>query len=651
MGKERLKVKISYPALSLALTCLLLLANVSHATLKLPDDITKIALVIGAPKEAVESSWGHSFLRFSSKAKFDLSDTTIEFTAFVPNKLNVVRGLGIFPYKMDVTISNYASTSTNYSQVMDRDLVQYELDLTPLEIKRFVDLMNLRLDHNREDSYNFLFNNCTSVISEIIEEVTQKKISSFSKNVPVWIPEKLKKLGLIKNEFTILSNTSIRKKIIEMKFSGVFDKYLKDLANVEDYYLIYNLKEQLKSLNFGDRLVGYLKIVYLFKKQKIDKEALGFAKYLVSSEMPSVKLNLLNLLNFKLESSYAFSPLHYQAMKEISREDERLLKSETLKKELDVVFKGRGKPRQVELSFTTLDFVQVPASQGQQSDQGRTFTFVHPDIVVNYISMDLTIDNKLVDLIDTNIQATGANKRNYLIYPDIIQIQGKKYLLPIFLLDNLASWNLIKNPKKWERAGLRLTNQSTKESPAGFCYALMTLQKQLMENAFFEPGEEKRIPSYYEKLMKSALSGEKVVVPGIKSIREWNSIVTDEKVQTIVNELNQQIMTFTNFAGKWFQRESINDSKLRKIKQYLQHGLYPILTFLPKKDVRIEHALLLYDIEEKADHYLLHVYDPNFGLIPKISPMEYRLDKLTFEYSSTVYKNAKPDSLRINFQW
>lgn len=628
---------------------LVLSCQIAFSTETLPNDITKIALVIGSPKEAIESSFGHAFLRFSNKKDFDLSDWTIEFTANTPeDDISYLRGMGIGPsYKLNVHLSSYSQTSTGYTQAMDRDLTQYELNLTPEQIRDFTNAINDRLIHSEEDTYNFLFNNCTTIISKIIEDTTKLKISGYSKNVPVWIPNKLKEMNLIKKETVILGNTSLRNKIIDKNFDNTFEKYLNDESNFQEYYLLYNLKVQLKSYNFQDRLIAYLKLVHLVAKQKIDKEVLNFAKRLINSEIPRMKLNLLNIVNFKMEATYAFYPIEFSDMLPLEDKDEKAPNDSRSSHQLSIVKDGDQK--KVIASITTIE--PKLDAKSRPATIYRNYDFELKKIVIDEDFKNITLENKLVDLLDNKFNIIGINKKNYMFYPDFIKIHGKKYLLPIFLMDNLASWSHTQTPDKWRQDNLNLLNKGTSQSAFGNCYALAILQKQLMENAYFEPAEEKRIPSYYENLMNEALRGEKVVVPGVRSIKELSNIITEEKVQQIVSALNARVSKFSNLAAKWFQRDKIDPAMLEKIKHHIAHGIYPILTFVPYPAVKAEHALLVYSIEDKNDYYLFHVYDPNFGIIPKISPMQFKLDKKTLEISSTVYPKAKPESARINFEW
>ena len=215
------------------------------------------------------SMYGHTFLKISSNEDTALISNAINFAAHTEDTNGIIFAYkGLFgEYEGRYSILPYYKKIKEYNDLEQRDIWEYELDLTKEEINRLV-LHSFELKDTYSDYY-FFNENCSYSILWLLEIARSDLdlVNKFHfKTVPLDSIKVLKPYNLIKESKYRYSSMKKLKFILSKKIKN--DSYLKSFVN-EDKPLNENLTMEDK-VAYLDFKIAYIQ--YLRRNNKIDKK-------------------------------------------------------------------------------------------------------------------------------------------------------------------------------------------------------------------------------------------------------------------------------------------------------------------------------------------------------------------------------------------
>ncbi len=224
------------------------------------------------------SMFGHSFLRIDSgDNNLSLTSNAINYAA----KTREINGLvfaykGLFGgYEGHYSILPYYKKIKEYNHLERRDIWEYRLNLTPLEIEKLLthlyELKDLYAD------YYFFSENCSYNLLWLLEIAREdlKLVEDFSyKAIPIDTIRKVYEAGLIESENFRASKTKEIKAIFEM---------IDEKSRVLNIIHSKRYKD-LEKLNINDKVYGYDLAIELLriKRSKRDIDKKSYVKDLLS---------------------------------------------------------------------------------------------------------------------------------------------------------------------------------------------------------------------------------------------------------------------------------------------------------------------------------------------------------------------------------
>lgn len=609
---------------ALIISILLLGIMKSQAAETLALDFDTVTLVVSQEtNQKIESRFGHAFLRFSKNNEYDsLQDMAVEFAALIENgKTSVLRGTGIGKsYAFEMRVTPFQYLFIDHTQNQERNLNHYKLNLSKDEVAELIAGINDYILNGPHKTYNFFFRNCSSVIAEVLGSAVDGEISGIQKNIPSKLPLKLKEMGLIKDEFLVPSLKTQREDILnksaQKSFEGIHHSYLQ------------NLIAQLKGLP-QERIVGYLKMMDLEKKLKLDGRLISLAKRLVSSESPRNKLDLMRLLNDKYEGMFQFVELEETEKKHIS--DSQIIhaiRSKNVKTKF-IIKKDKA--------YLQLEVNGICDLNKSVACRKEFFYFNHPGLALSSKTKNVIELNTMPVAYLGEVKSIASSlDKKVMIYPEIVMIDNK-ITLKAFVIQDFFS-----KEKEIDLKGIHILNSKDALNPLGQCAGLTYLQKKLLENVFFRPEESRKSSIYYTEVIESALRGKQVFAFGVSNIEELTKLANQRELKNLISQTNTKHNKFLKLSIDWFKRDKMNQQSLLDIAYFAKYGLYTPIVFRPSKKIKAEHMLLIYGVKEEKESYKLLVYDSNLGLVPENYSIEYRLNKRDLSLASNLYKNL-PD--------
>jgi hypothetical protein len=265
----------------------------------------------------------------------------------------------------------------------------------------------------------------------------------------------------------------------------------------------------------------------------------------------------------------------------------------------------------------------------------ETFTFTHPELRVAGV-------NRFIELNGHPVAYQGEHKNiqtlvteRFRIIPEVVTIEGRKILLPIMIQDfaNTDTTNL---------KGLVLTNKTDAANPFGMCAGFAITQRALMSNAFLRPQATKRSTSYYTETLHNAVTGKQTFALGVANIEELTANVDRKVLEDLISTANARYNQFIRLSTEWLNTKKIGSDSVAEMAYLTSKGLYPLLTFQPFPEIRLEHMLVVYGVRDLGDRYQLLVDDPNLGLIPENYAVKFFVNKTDFSLTSTFYRRIGP---------
>lgn len=134
------------------------------------ESIIGLEILIAAKGSALESRFGHTFLRLVDNDDNVLNDWVIGFAADINEpKLSAVKGLN-GSYKVVLTVMPFFEVLSEYSINQNRAIDRYPLVLEAKDLQEFRDLLKSKLKKKEEQPYTFLNNNCANLMISLFIE-------------------------------------------------------------------------------------------------------------------------------------------------------------------------------------------------------------------------------------------------------------------------------------------------------------------------------------------------------------------------------------------------------------------------------------------------------------------------------------------------
>ena len=193
-------------------------------------------------------------------------------------------------------------------------------------------------------------------------------------------------------------------------------------------------------------------------------------------------------------------------------------------------------------------------------------------------------------------------------------------------LNDLAS-----NTKVLNESDENILKNNIKNYP--MCFALVDLQKKMLENLIFLPEYPALAEDKNFQLFGQLLNDQIVVVPGYNNIREWTASLDKKKLIKLVYTYQKKNYTSISSALNIYTEQiSLNKQNLLLLKSLANRKIYTPVFFRTKS--KKGHAVLVTNIIEVDEaNYLLEVYDPNSGFSKDI----FRFNSNTNKLSSFLY--------------
>jgi len=254
---------------------------------------------------APASAFGHSFLRFDINSSTPLLSYALNYSAQIKKDTNIFlyayRGL-FGGFKGKYTVAPYYEMVKIYSNMEDRDIWEYRLNLTPKEIEKIT--LSMIEMQRYQSSYYFTSKNCSYNLLWFIDLARDNLnlVDEFNYVVtPMDTIKALKRKGLIINSiYRPSKRTKLEAEFNQIKFKEIAKKFLEK----EDISIIRELKkrEQAKILDLAI-LKNSTKIETLKYRSKIDikKSDLNIIK------TNPIKSNLASKLNISISDKNSLS--------------------------------------------------------------------------------------------------------------------------------------------------------------------------------------------------------------------------------------------------------------------------------------------------------------------------------------------------------
>jgi hypothetical protein len=560
------------------------------------DQTRKISLIYVGPARGLESSFGHVALKLSPDKDGGLLDLVVEFVADIPRNENPVKkyihgaGLGKkYPVKAD--LSSFYDFKKLKTINENRTLTVFDLKLSDEEVTRAVDFIRHYQEREVGESYLFLTKNCSYFAAHTLEVATGKKINN--KNFPWKVDDNLRKEGLVEQTTKFQDGAServrIARKLVNEGVGATFpDEWKASFLSM--------LAEREITL----RQSSYLKLLWLQNSpeasEKEKKKAQSLLRYLLSFENDVNQFTIKNL--FRNPEKKKVFPLQ-----NIRLEGAVLPKASTLSHELVIdhnhpvihISWGGENPARVSVPLPQIRFTEDFALTYKDMKVGR-YIRTKSDKWVLSQRLDYGLD---VDVTTSTV----------------------RIILYIDLSENVKSikddYETLKG-----RGIVALNNAIDFKGEAGSCYALVLLQKGLLERAIFvrEVSPKTGIDKF--SLMKEIFAGKYAVIAGYKNIADFTGDIPKEDLKKFIRALQASLQKdkFSQMAENVLERELFDKVTEKRVKAMLDEGLFvPLIIGMSEKGKLkpasdYAHVILLHDMKKIDEGYRLTAYDPNTGL-------------------------------------
>jgi hypothetical protein len=201
-----------------------------------------------------------------------------------------------------------------------------------------------------------------------------------------------------------------------------------------------------------------------------------------------------------------------------------------------------------------------------------------------------------------------------------------------FETDTFAYANEVDETYAYDAEGRwRSRKVDPKPTYARYCFVVARSARQFFQHARFDPSLPKATDADYRKLTQCVVhtsprkdlpESRRIVIPGYANLREFSR----DKEQLLKDECGSFWQSYFQL-GHWrmifpFSRRE-REAMANRFVTGIQENRPPIVHVLRFPDLRINHAVVLYGIEETEAEIRFAAYDPN---TPE-HPSELRFDK------------------------
>jgi hypothetical protein len=182
-----------------------------------------------------------------------------------------------------------------------------------------------------------------------------------------------------------------------------------------------------------------------------------------------------------------------------------------------------------------------------------------------------------------------------------------------------------------------------KATYARYCFVVARSSRQFFQHARFDPALPKVTDAEYRKLIRKVVhtsprkdlpEAERIVIPGYANLREFSR----EQERLLKAECGSFWQSYFQL-GHWrmvfpFSRRE-RERMAARFATAIRENRPPIVHVLTFPGLRINHAIVLYDVEETADEVRFAAYDPNSP--NQSSRLTFHLKERFFEFPRTHY--------------
>ncbi|MFL5782964.1 MAG: DUF4105 domain-containing protein [Bacteriovoracaceae bacterium] len=559
------------------------------------DQTKKISLIYVGPARGLESSFGHVALKLSPDKDGGLLDLVVEFVADIPRNENpmkkYIHGAGLgkkYPVKAD--LSSFYDFKKLKTINENRTLTVFDLKLTDEEVAKAVDFIRHYQERELGENYLFLTKNCSYFAAHTLEVATGRKINN--KNFPWKVDDNLRKEGLVEQTTKFQDGASERVRIAK-KFAdeGVGSSFPEEWKA--------SFLSMLAERNITLRQSSYLKLLWLLNSEAPEKEkkkAQSLLRYLLSFENDVNQFTIKNLFRNPDKKKII-------SLQNIRLEGAELPKASTFKHEL--VIEHNHPIIHVSWSGENSANVSIPLPQ-------ISFT---EDLALTYKKMNVG------RYIRTKSDKWILSQRlDYGLDVDVFSSTVRTFLY-IDLSENVKSIKDDYDTLK-ARGIVALNNAIDFKGEAGSCYALVLLQKGLLERAIFMPEVSPWTSIDKFSVMKDIFNGKFAIIAGYKNIADFTGDIPKEELKKFIRTLQASLQKdkFSQMAENVLERELFDKVTEKRVKAMLNEGLFvPLIIGMSEKGKLkpasdYAHVILLHDMKKIDEGYRLTAYDPNTGL-------------------------------------
>jgi len=594
------------------------LAN-SPIPIELIQNTKKVSLVFVGSKDGIsESSFGHIALRFSPNDQLSIFDTNIQFVAKMDEQESALKkytkGLGVFGnYAYDVTVEiepfiNYQLTKTKLEK---RDVYVYPLDLTQEQISNLVNYIENFFSQENAAKYRFFNRNCSFFAADALEVATNSDFKV--KSQPWRLENELRKHDLISQEVFHPSMSTLKNNLVEELFNSELNENLLKMTSQRDFQKNISSDDEIQKKH------AYLQLLSL---------AFQSPYVLHDSELKELAISYYTKL-YATESSN--ETLYYRALLN-STDDTSLIHTTT-------TLSSDEEPRSLS-QFTHSLYVaknRPTLKIKWRSEQG----FTHKRLHMNFLDYGQS-DNQIYYKGQKVGSALFSRKEDWISATHLnysISLKDKKINTIFHMSSAHAS---TKNPSILENSEsiLAINNMTDFDKGyAGACYAMVKIQKALLDRARFAPEQSIHQSIDKIKLIDQVYRGQYVVIPGFANINEFSASIDKEELKEYLVKIEHEINgnAVQSFKEGLFERQKVDRKGIKNLQSLLHSGhLTELIIGMTQKGSKryepVSHVVLATDIEENTERggWNIRVYDPNLGYYNAYMGTDYKMELSKF---------------------
>lgn len=571
-------------------------ANATEKKLIEPSKVKEISYLLASSTGVGRSSFGHSYIRVSYQSELKKNDDVIEFVADVidPANIEYLRAFGFYNnYNFKINKDTYHKVWHHHVIKQNRDLTTYVLKLTAKQKDKLIETLNEILVNGTPKRYSFFKNNCADIVTDIFNSSFERPIIGSASFVPTMIPIRLKTLDLIKSTHIDPRKTQLIENIVKKGLEELDSHFLSELD-------VAVLISNLSSDSLAQRMQGYYALHILNNKFELKNS-----------------LKIISIIADLIKFENRFTGQYLSKLFRTKKIKIDLI----LNKKLSFNSGSIKKLRFYRLIHKNEDvLLQVNYSQKLPDDKiiNRNKNIYLPEL---FYKDGKIIHKKTKVSVALNLGHELIEDKFYLPHSflDIRLIHHESLdVISIFFSVKKEMFRENIDYKYHEGDELAYTNREITDligSGPGVCFSHSQLNRALILNAIFDPSQKELAPKANLELVKKALNGEFIVIPGFNNPENFTNSLNASELAMVLNDDFQEKYNWFKSSLAWFKETSITSSNFYIIKNLVDLGIPPVVAF--KANDVYAHSVMITSITEGDNYYHLEVIDPNFKHIKK----------------------------------